>query len=64
MASLDHGRRLIKLMTPEQVSKALAEWLLVQGGYEMNRRCLVTTQFSFDRKSNSFKSCRVELEVP
>jgi hypothetical protein len=63
MASLARGKRLVKLMTPELVSKALAEWLLVQGGHNVDSHVTVTTQFSFDKGAKTFTDCRVEIEL-
>ena len=63
MASLARGKRLIKILKPELVSKALAEWLLVNGGYSVDAAASVTTSFSFNKAAKSFKSCRVEVEI-
>ena len=66
MASHAKGSRIIKLLTPQQVARALAEWVLVHNGLAINRRCRVETQFAMTRQEGAptvFKSCRVDVEV-
>ena len=57
---------MIKLLTPEMLSRALAEWVLAQGGLDVNQRCRVDLQFAMTRVEGcptEFKSCRVDVEV-
>ena len=66
MASHAKNIRLIKLLTPEQVSQALAAWVLNQNGYAVDSQCRVEMQFAMTRREGcptEFKSCRVDVEV-
>ena len=66
MASHARGMRLIKLLTPEQVSQALASWMLVQNGMAVDRKCKVELQFAMTRSDGcptEFNSCRVDIEI-
>ena len=61
MATLDHGKHVVKVLTPEMVNQALAEWLLVKCGVNVDAHCKIETQFSFNRVEKKFLSCRVEV---
>jgi hypothetical protein len=63
MASHAKSKRVIKLLSPEQVNRALAEWLLAEMGWVVSSQCKVETQFSFNRQEKRFQSCRVDVEV-
>ena len=56
------GQRLIKNLTPEQVGRALAEYVLVNAGIRLDGRCRVRTDYDFDRQAKVFRSARVEVE--
>ena len=62
MAKLNKGRVVIKLLTREQVSRALAEWVLVRSGYEVAAKCDVGLRFGLGR-GGSLEHCRVEVRV-
>ena len=63
MASLQRGKILVKNLTPEQVGRALAEFVAVRSGTELDRMCRVRTDYFFDHRSKQFRSARVEVEV-
>ena len=66
MASFAKGVRIIKLLTPEQVSQALAAWVLEHSGVSVSHKCKVETQFAMTRQEGAptvFKYCRVDVEV-
>ncbi len=62
MASLSQGKRIMKILPVELVNKALAEWLLVQCGYNVNGAASVTTRFLFNA-NDDLVSARVEVEI-
>jgi len=66
MASSASTRRIVKLLDPATVNKALAEWVLAQSGLAVNRRCWVEVRFDMTRREGSptvFNSCRVDVEL-
>ena len=66
MASRCPSKRIIKNLSPEQVSQALASWMLVQNGMAVDRKCKVELQFAMTRSDGcptEFNSCRVDIEI-
>lgn len=63
MASLSPAKHIIKVLNPEQTSKALAEWVAVHGGMELDDMCHVKVEWCFDVGAKTFKQCRVEVRV-
>ena len=43
------------------VNQALAEWVLLKAGVNVDAQCKVETQFSFNKDSKTFLACRVEV---
>ena len=63
MASLARGKRLVKNMTPELVSKALAEWILVDSGFDVNAAASVTMRMNLTPDMRTVKNYKVEIEI-
>ena len=63
MATLAKGGRIINNLTPEQVGRALAEWVMVNGDIEHSGRVKVKTDYSFNHGEKIFRSARVEIEA-
>ena len=61
MASLAKGGRIIKNLTPEQVGKALAEWVMMNGDIEHTGRVCVKTVYNFNHGEKEFCGARVEV---
>jgi hypothetical protein len=62
MASLAKGQILIKVITPEQMGQAVAEWVLARQGVTEGSSVRVKTEFVFTRGNKQFSQCRVEVE--
>ena len=63
MASLARGRRIIKLLTPQEMSQAVAEWVLVRQGYQFKGHCSVRTDFIFKKGETEFSQAKCEIEA-
>ena len=66
MASFAKGARIIKNLSPEQLSQILGQWVLGQNNIEAERHYRVELQFAMTRTegcATQFKSCRVDVEV-
>ena len=63
MAKMDSSQRLIKVLTPDMISQALAEWLLRRQNICLNQWVRVELQFSFNRAARELTSVRMEIEV-
>lgn len=61
MAELAQGERIIKLLTPDQMNKALAEYILSRGGYSGPGDCNIKVDFVFSKEPRQIMNCRVEV---
>jgi hypothetical protein len=61
MPSLTKGKSLIKNLTPEQISIALAEWCLVRGGFILDADVKITINWS--QVDNRLAGARIEVEA-
>ena len=61
MAELASGERIIKLLTPDQMNKALAEYILARGGYMDGGDVNIKVDFVFTKEPKKIVNCRVEI---
>jgi hypothetical protein len=61
MAKSSNISTVIKLLTVEQISQALAEWTLVNSGKSVTGFVRVDAQFMFNPAKTELKGCRVEI---
>ena len=62
MSKLAKGRKIIKIVTPEQMCRYVAEGVLVRQGIDLNGVAKVQARFYFTRGNAQFQQCRVEVE--
>lgn len=63
MASKSQTKLLIKVLTPAQVNLALAEWVAVHAGLELDQMCRVKVEYVFAAGRKDFSQARIELET-
>ena len=61
--SANTNQLLVKVLTPEQTNRALAEWVAVNAGVELNGMAKVTVHYVFGPGQKNFKQARVEVQA-